>query len=212
MYFAREIKKAIKGMGTDEHTLNRIIVSRCEVDMKQIKEEYTRIFSTTVEKDVGGDVSGDYGKLLIELVKDPRERTYEGGTTPEEPHEIEQVEEPHIEQTPTLVDFVGFNANSDSERLRKAMKGLGTDEKTIIEIIPRRSNKQRQQLKSTFQGMFGRDLVQDLHSELSGSFRDVIEALMMMNDEFEAFSYRKAVKGFGTDGKLVFCQIIIAKR
>ena len=48
--------------------------------------------------------------------------------------------------------------------------------------------------------MFGRDLVQDLHSELSGHFRDAIEACMMPLDEFEAFSYRKAVKGFGTDG------------
>jgi hypothetical protein len=111
-----------------------------------------------------------------------------------------QVEEPHIEETPTITDFPGFNPNSDAERLRKAMKGLGTDEKTIIEIIPRRSNKQRQQLKTTFQAMFGRDLVQDLHSELSGHFRDAIEACMMPLDEFEAFSYRKAVKGFGTDG------------
>lgn len=79
-------------------------------------------------------------------------------------------------------------------------EGLGTDEKTIIEIIPRRSNKQRQQLKITFKSMYGRDLVHDLHSELSGYFRDTIEALMMLPIEFEAFSYRKAVKGFGTDG------------
>lgn len=123
MYFAREIKKSIKGLGTDEHTLNRIVISRCEVDLKQVKEEYTKLFSTTMEKDVGGDVSGDYNKLMLELIKDPSDRTYEGGSTPEEPHEIEQVEEPPIEQTPTVVDFAGFNANSDSERLRKAMKG-----------------------------------------------------------------------------------------
>lgn len=123
VYFAKEIKKAIKGLGTDEHTLNRIVISRCEVDMKQIKEEYVRLFTTTMEKDVTGDVSGDYRKLLLELIKDPSERVYEGGSGPEEPHEMEQVEEPHIEQTPTVVDFAGFNSNSDSERLRKAMKG-----------------------------------------------------------------------------------------
>lgn len=91
MYFAKEVKKSIKGLGTDEHTLNRIVVSRCEVDMKQIKEEYTRLYSTTMEKDVSGDVSGDYGKLLLELIKDPSERVYEGSTAPDVPHEIEQV-------------------------------------------------------------------------------------------------------------------------
>jgi hypothetical protein len=187
-------------LGTDEHTLNRIIISRCEVDTKQIKEEYVKLFSSTMEKDVGGDVSGDYGKLLLLLIKDPSERTYEGSSEPEQPHEIETVEEPVIVCTPTVTDFAGFNASNDSERLRKAMKGLGTDEKTIIEIIPRRSNKQRQELKTVFKSMHGRDLVQDLHSELSGHFRDAIEALMMTPDEFDAFSFKKAVKGLGTDG------------
>jgi hypothetical protein len=77
--------------------------------------------------------------------------------------------------------------------------GLGTDEKTIIEILGRRSNSQRQDLKTTFQQMYGRNLLNDLHSELSGSFRDTIEALMMTPSEFDAFSLRKAVQGLGTD-------------
>lgn len=117
----------MKGLGTDEHTLNRIIVSRSEIDMKQIKEEYPKLFTTTLEKDISGDVSGDYGKLALMLIKDPSERTYEGGSDkPEEPHVIEQVEEPRVVETPTVTDFSGFNANSDSERLRKAMKGVFT--------------------------------------------------------------------------------------
>ena len=47
-YFAKEIKRAVKGLGTDEHTLNRIFVSRCEVDMKQIKVYYCSIRFCTV--------------------------------------------------------------------------------------------------------------------------------------------------------------------
>ncbi len=76
-YFASEIKKAIKGLGTDEHTLNRIVVSRCEVDMRQIKEEFRKGTDNTMEHEVAHDVSGDYGKLLAELLKDPSERVYE---------------------------------------------------------------------------------------------------------------------------------------
>ena len=136
-----------------------------------------------MEKDIQGDVSGDYGKLLLLLIKDPASRTYENAdgspAQPEEPHVIEQVEEAPIEQTPPVVDFSGFNANDDCERLRKAMKGLGTDEKTIIQILGNRSNKQRQELKKVFTSMFGRDLIKDLHSELSGDFRETIEGMMM---------------------------------
>ena len=36
------------------------------------------------------------------------------------------------------------------------MKGLGTDEDAIIHVVTTRSNKQRQQLKTTFKTMFGR--------------------------------------------------------
>ena len=79
------------------------------------------------------------------------------------------------------------------------MKGLGTDEKTIIEIIGARSNNQRQELKKSFQQMHGRNLIEDLHSELSGNLRETIEGLMMTPAEFDAHSFRKAIKGLGTD-------------
>lgn len=63
------------------------------------------------------------------------QRTYEdegGDGAPEEPHIIETVEEPPIEQTGTLLAAEPFNPNGDCERLRKAMKGLGTVLKILI--------------------------------------------------------------------------------
>lgn len=179
------------------------MISRCEVDMIQIKEEYQNIYDKSMENEIRDDVSGDYGKLLLLLIKDPSQRVFEDAVE-EQPHVIEQVEEPLVEETPTVTDCPDFNSSNDCERLRKAMKGFGTDEKTIIEIISKRSRAQRQQLKTCFKSMFGRNLMDDLHSELSGSFRDVIEGLMMEEDEFDAFSFKKAIAGFGTDGKLKY--------
>ena len=39
-------------MGTDEDELNRVVISRCEVDMIQIKEEYESIMKRTLEKHI----------------------------------------------------------------------------------------------------------------------------------------------------------------
>lgn len=39
-------------MGTDEDELNRVVISRCEVDMIQIKEEYENIMKRSLEKHV----------------------------------------------------------------------------------------------------------------------------------------------------------------
>ena len=103
------------------------------------------------------------------------------------------VEEPAIVQAPTLKAASNFNPTSDCERLHKAMKGLGTDEKTIIEILGSRSNEQRQILKSTFQSVIDRDLIQDLNSELSGDFGETIDCLMMTPTELGAYSFMKVI-------------------
>jgi hypothetical protein len=86
-----------------------------------------RQFKASMEDDIKSDVSGDYGKLLLLLLKDPSQRNYESsngkGQSNNEPHVIQQVEEPKVEETPTLVSASNFNPNSDCEQLRKAMKG-----------------------------------------------------------------------------------------
>ncbi|XP_063776318.1 annexin A5 isoform X2 [Pseudophryne corroboree] len=98
----------------------------------------------------------------------------------------------------TIKDFPGFNANDDAEALRKAMKGLGTDEDTIMKILTARSNAQRQQISLAFKTLFGRDLVDDLKSELSGKLEKAIVALMTPSSLYDAYELKHAVKGAGT--------------
>ncbi|NP_001085335.1 annexin A5 S homeolog isoform X1 [Xenopus laevis] len=98
----------------------------------------------------------------------------------------------------TIKDFPGFKANDDAETLRKAMKGLGTDEESIIKILISRSNAQRQEVAVAFKTLFGRDLVDDLKSELSGKFEKLIVALMIPDALYDAYELRHAMKGAGT--------------
>ena len=39
-YFAERMQAAMKGLGTDDAALIRLIVSRCEIDLANIKYEY----------------------------------------------------------------------------------------------------------------------------------------------------------------------------
>ena len=89
--------------------------------------------------------------------------------------------------------------DKDAEALRKALKGAGTDEDTIIKIIANRNNTQRQQLKAYYQQKFNRDLVFDLKSDLSGKFEDAVVALFDDPYVYDAKSLNKAMKGAGTD-------------
>jgi hypothetical protein len=62
------IRTSILGLGTDEEMLTRGIVSRAEVDMEKVKEEYKVRYNTTVTADVRGDTSGYYMNTLLTLV------------------------------------------------------------------------------------------------------------------------------------------------
>ncbi|XP_038071685.1 double zinc ribbon and ankyrin repeat-containing protein 1-like [Patiria miniata] len=92
-----------------------------------------------------------------------------------------------------------FDAQSDSEKLRKAMKGLGTDEKAIIEVVTHRSSSQRQKISKQFKQMFGKDLMKEFKGELGGKLLDVVNGLMMTPEKFDAYQLHKAIKGLGTD-------------
>lgn len=67
-HFAKVIRTSIVGLGTDEDSLNRAIVTRAEIDMKKIKSEYLEVYKTSIEDDIKGDTSGDYKDFLLTLI------------------------------------------------------------------------------------------------------------------------------------------------
>jgi len=92
-----------------------------------------------------------------------------------------------------------FNPQAVSVVLRKAMQGLGTDEQAIIKALTSINTEQRQELADVYKGMYGRDLVEEFKSELSGHFKKIILALMMSKYSFLASEMRNAMKGLGTN-------------
>ena len=74
-------------------------------------------------------------------------------------------------------------------------KGTAQDEATIINIIGNRTNFQLQEIKKYYQTSYGKDLIKQLKSELSGKFEDVIIALFDPPAEYDAKNLYKAMKG-----------------
>ncbi|XP_071375164.1 annexin A2-A-like [Centroberyx affinis] len=71
-YDASEIRGSIKGLGTDEETLIEIVCSRSNAELVEIKRVYKELFKKDLDKDVAGDTSGNFAKLLLALVQAKR--------------------------------------------------------------------------------------------------------------------------------------------
>ncbi|XP_040054531.1 annexin A1 [Gasterosteus aculeatus] len=70
-FFAEKLHLAMKGIGTHDHTLIRVLVSRSEVDLKKIVEEYRAMYSVSLQDDIVKDTKGHYQAILLGLCGAP---------------------------------------------------------------------------------------------------------------------------------------------
>jgi len=67
-FFAERLYKSMKGAGTDDDTLIRVLVSRSEVDLVEIESAFVGRYEQTLVDFVRDDCSGDYKKLLLTIL------------------------------------------------------------------------------------------------------------------------------------------------
>jgi len=67
-FFAERLYYSMKGAGTDDSTLVRIVVTRSEIDLVQIKQTFSQMYQKTLGTMIASDTSGDYRKLLLAIV------------------------------------------------------------------------------------------------------------------------------------------------
>uniref|UniRef100_A0AAQ6AFH2 Annexin n=1 Tax=Amphiprion ocellaris TaxID=80972 RepID=A0AAQ6AFH2_AMPOC len=98
----------------------------------------------------------------------------------------------------TVKDKANFKVDEDVSALRKAIEGLGTTEKTLIEVLTQRSNAQRQLIAKAYEKASGRKLVDDLEGDTHGDFEDLLVALVTPPAIYDCQEVIRAIKGAGT--------------
>ncbi|ESO06772.1 hypothetical protein HELRODRAFT_185477 [Helobdella robusta] len=68
LFFAKCLYKSMKGAGTDDRTLIRIIVTRSEDDLASIAGAFYAMYEQPLSDYISSDCSGDYKRLLLAIL------------------------------------------------------------------------------------------------------------------------------------------------
>jgi len=178
-YDALMVNHAIKGLGTDDDELVELICTRTNAELHAMKQAYQRLFHKEAEKDISGDTSGDYKRLLLAILRCERAET------------AVNVEE----------------AKRDANLLYEKGEGkIGTDENTFIEILSKRSYPQLHAINTCYINLRGHSLERAIKSETSGNFRKALITILTPRDEYFADKIHDSVACVGTkDHQLIRC-------
>lgn len=96
-----------------------------------------------------------------------------------------------------------MNMSGAADALRKAMKGFGTDEKALIQVLAPLGPLEVESVKAAFRNNHKRDLIKDVHSETSSYFREGLEAIIRGPLEQDCYTLREGLSGMGTKEALL---------
>ncbi|XP_071835443.1 annexin A13-like isoform X2 [Apostichopus japonicus] len=176
VYDAQCLKKAMKGVGTDESTLLEILCARNNAQIKAIKMAYKAAGLGDLEEDLQNEASGATKCLLTGLVQAGRDA------------------EGEVDEEKAVTDATAlFEAGEQT---------FGTDESEFQRILVTRSWSQLRCLSEKYQEIADKSLEDSIRSEMSGSLQEAYLNIMSyaMNPVvYFANVINSALKGAGTN-------------
>ena len=228
-YDCYQLRKAVKGLGTDEAALIEILCTRPPNIIEEIKKRYSEIYpGRTLLKDVEDDTSGHFRKVLVALIEAKRpmdnnntldyaecekcaKMLYEAGEkrlgtdenvftsifTEKSPKEFTCIAQLYYKLTKhTLLQAVEKEFSRDSKKcliaiiyallnpseffakcINKSVKGLGTDNNTLIRILVTRDEIDMPQIKLFYKQLYKKDMIEDIKDDTSGYYRKILVEL-----------------------------------
>ena len=101
--------------------------------------------------------------------------------------------------------FKGNENASSADALKTAMKGMGTDEQSIYQTLQGKDKDQIEAIKTEYKQRHGKELTEDLRSEMKGDELKKAQALLNGdNTGSDAATLHKAISGLGTDKESIY--------
>ncbi|GJN34075.1 hypothetical protein PR202_gb22712 [Eleusine coracana subsp. coracana] len=199
---ATVLREALSGDTIDLRAATEIICSRTPSQLQIMKQTYFARFGTYLEHDIGHHATGDHQKLLLAYVGIPRyegpevdptivthdaKDLYKAAVASAYHHMYDRKLEKVIKSETsgnfevallTILRCAESPAKYFAKVLRKSMKGLGTDDKTLIRVAVTRTEIDMQYIKAEYHKKYKKTLAEAIQSETSGNYRTFLLSLI----------------------------------
>ena len=179
-YDCYQLRKAMKGLGTNEDTLIEILATRSNERINRIKQRYSEMYNRNLVADVESDTSGFFREILKKLLEANR---------PNNPYPDEQ------------------ECSRNAKELYDAgVQKKGKEQLTYLYILTQKSREELAMISKIYYKWYSKTLFQEIESLFSGDARRVLKAIvyaLLSPSEYFAYRIHKAIKGLGTNDTIL---------
>jgi annexin A7/11 len=202
-----KLKAAFDGLGTDEDAVSRIIGGLDKREAGIVAERYQSKYSKVLIERIQDEVGGNYAKSMITWLTAPDVTgglEYLLSAAPIQSNEHEELVAQAMQNVKQSV------AELDTEMLLYAAKGIGTDERLVVQILCARTKEQLDAIDQVFIQKHNRTLKEYIKKEMGGNLELFLTYCQLAEDEFDALLLKKAFSGLGCD-KTVVLEVICTR-
>jgi len=168
-YDAMLIRKAVKGMGTNEGLLSEVLATRSHTEIIAMASAYETLYDgRNMIDDIQNDTSGNFEKVCCEIMKKKKKVGSDVDS------DIEKL-------------------------YKAGEKKFGTDEGVFIRILAGHSRTYVEKLYWAYAEKYGKALTRVIEKEFSGKLEKILLALCTPVEIQMAKKLKNAMKGLGTD-------------
>jgi len=142
---AKNLYKAMKGLGTNEKMIITIVANRSTEQLKEVEKMYKTMFGAELKDRLKSELKGKLEKVVIGRLYDRWE-------------------------------YQAYVA-------RSAMKGAGTDEQALIDVVCSKTPAEMEKVKEAYKFLYDRELIKDIESETSGDLKSILVSIATANRE-----------------------------
>uniref|UniRef100_A0AC34G2M4 Annexin n=1 Tax=Panagrolaimus sp. ES5 TaxID=591445 RepID=A0AC34G2M4_9BILA len=195
---AQQLHKAMAGLGTNENVLIEILVTRNNAQINELKQVYQEIFKQSLEKDIIGDTSGAFQRLLVSLCMGSRDESHHTDSLKAN-QDAWKLNRAEIFKQSLEKDIIGdtsgafqrllvslcmgsrdeshhtdsLKANQDAWKLNRAgEQKLGTDEDVFNKIFATQNYSQLRLVFEEYEKVTKHSIEKAIEAEFSGSIKD----------------------------------------